>query len=67
MLDGRVQIIRLTDKGRKEFRRMAQEHGDWIGDMFQRMTKSEIDNLMQSLAGLKQSVLEEIGRGAGNG
>ena len=59
-LDGSVQIIRLTEKGRKEFRRMAQEHGDWIGGLFQDMSSSEIDSLMQSLSALKQSVLAGI-------
>jgi len=60
-LDGRVQIIRLTDKGRKEFRRMARAHGDWIGELFRDLSPSEIDDLMQALATLKQSVLSGIG------
>ncbi|MFO0992706.1 MAG: MarR family transcriptional regulator [Hyphomicrobiales bacterium] len=58
--DGRMQIIRLTEKGRKEFRRMARAHGDWIGEMFGDLSPSEIDELMQALAGLKQSVLAGI-------
>ncbi|MBL8909032.1 MAG: MarR family transcriptional regulator [Rhizobiales bacterium] len=59
-LDGRMQIIRLTDKGRREFRRMARAHGDWIGAMFRDLSPSEIDGLMQALANLKQSVLSGI-------
>jgi DNA-binding MarR family transcriptional regulator len=59
-LDGRMQIIRLTDKGRREFHRMARAHGDWIGEMFGDLSPSEIDALMQSLAALKQSVLTGI-------
>lgn len=59
-IDGRMQIIRLTEKGRKEFRRMARAHGDWIGDMFRDLAPSEIDELMQGLAMLKQSVLSGI-------
>jgi len=59
-LDGRMQIIRLTDKGRSEFRRMARVHGDWIGEMFRDLSPSEIDELMQALAALKQSVLTGI-------
>ena len=62
-IDGRMQIIRLTDKGRREFRRMARAHGDWIGEMFRDLSPSEIDALMQSLAALKQSVLAGIGDG----
>ena len=59
-LDGRMQIIRLTDKGRKEFRRMARAHGDWIGELFRDLSTSEIDEVMQGLATLKQSVLSGI-------
>ena len=59
-IDGRMQIIRLTDKGRKEFRQMAHAHGDWIGEMFRDLAPSEIDELMQGLATLKQSVLSGI-------
>lgn len=59
-LDGRMQIIRLTEKGRKEFRRMARAHGDWIGEMFRDLSPSEIDELMDALATLKQSVLTGI-------
>jgi len=58
--DGRVQFIRLTEKGRRDFRQMALAHGDWIGEMFREMSKSEMDALMQSLAALKQSVLDGI-------
>lgn len=59
-LDGRMQIIRLTDKGRREFRRMARAHGDWIGEMFRDLSPAEIDELMEALATLKQSVLTGI-------
>jgi DNA-binding MarR family transcriptional regulator len=59
-LDGRVQFIRLTDKGRREFRRMAQEHGEWIAGLFRDVSKSESDALMKSLAVLKQSVLAGV-------
>jgi DNA-binding MarR family transcriptional regulator len=58
--DGRMQIIRLTEMGRKEFRRMARAHGDWIGEMFGDLSPSEIDEMMLVLAALKQSVLAGI-------
>jgi DNA-binding MarR family transcriptional regulator len=58
--DGRMQIIRLTEKGRREFRNMAHAHGNWIGEMFRDLSPSEIDELMQALATLKQSVLAGI-------
>ena len=59
-LDGRVQFIRLTDKGRREFRRMAQDHGDWIAGLFRNVSKSESEALMKSLSVLKQSVLAAV-------
>ncbi len=58
--DGRVQLIKLTDSGRREFRLMAQDHGDWIADLFRGISKAESDALMKSLAVLKESVLSGV-------
>jgi DNA-binding MarR family transcriptional regulator len=60
-IDGRVQFIKLTEKGRREFRRMARDHGDWIADLFRGISKSESEALMKSLAILKQSVIAGVG------
>ena len=58
---GLVEVrIKLTEKGRREFRRMAQDHGDWIADLFRGISKSESEALMKSLAILKQSVIAGI-------
>lgn len=54
--DKRVQIIRLTRKGRAEFSRMAEQHGDWIGAMFAGLTEDDVDTLMTALGKLKGSV-----------
>jgi DNA-binding MarR family transcriptional regulator len=66
-LDGRAQLIKLTDKGRREFQRMAEEHGEWIGGMFRGLSKQEVDILMRSLAALKASILHGIGGDGRNG
>lgn len=54
--DRRVQIIRMTPDGRRRFRRMARQHGDWIADLFADMPRAERDALMASLGTLKQSI-----------
>jgi DNA-binding MarR family transcriptional regulator len=58
--DRRAQVIRLTDKGRREFRRMAKVHGDWIAAYFEHMSQKDIDRLMELLATLKDSARRSI-------
>lgn len=58
--DRRAQVIRLTDKGRREFRRMAKVHSDWIANYFERMPQKDIDRLMELLATLKDSTRQSI-------
>jgi len=58
--DRRAQVIRLTDKGRREFRRMAKVHGDWIARYFEHLSQKDIDKLMDLLASLKDSTRETI-------
>lgn len=64
--DRRVQIIRLTEEGRRAFRAMAEDHGDWIGDLFSGLKANEIDQLMALLGKLKGSVLEGMRDGPAN-
>ncbi len=54
--DKRVQIIRLTRTGHAEFARMAEQHGDWIGNLFAGLGEDDIETLMAALAKLKSSV-----------
>ena len=61
--DRRVQIIRMTPKGRAEFKAMAGQHGDWIGDMFADLKAREVESLMTLLAKLKASVRRSINKG----
>ena len=62
--DRRVQVIRMTEKGRSAFKAMAAEHGDWIGDMFDDLDPADIEALMALLAKLKGSVRRSLGKGS---
>lgn len=58
--DRRAQIIKLTDKGRRDFRRMAKVHSDWIARYFEHMSQKDIDRLMDLLSTLKVSTRRSI-------
>ena len=63
--DRRVQVIRMTPEGRTAFRRMAEDHGDWIGRLFDGLGEEEMDMAMRVLGRLKDSVragMREAGR-----
>jgi len=53
--DRRAQVIRLTDLGRAEFRAMAAAHEAWIAEMFEGLSRAEVDLLMRLLAKTKSS------------
>ncbi|CAH1669925.1 MAG: MarR family transcriptional regulator [Chelatococcus sp.] len=61
--DRRTQIVRMTEEGRSTFKAMADEHGEWIGRMFDDLDPAEIDQLMNLLGKLKTSVRAGIKRG----
>ncbi len=54
--DRRSQIVSLTEKGRRQFARMAKEHEDWIAAMFAGLTQSDFSALTKLLGKLKASV-----------
>ena len=54
--DRRVQIIALTDEGRRAFRTMADRHGEWIGDLFKDLSERDGIALMRELGKLKGSI-----------
>jgi DNA-binding MarR family transcriptional regulator len=54
--DRRVQIIRMTPDGRAAFRRMADDHADWIGSLFDGLGEADMEMLMSLLGRLKTSV-----------
>ena len=61
--DRRVQVIRMTRKGRTAFKAMAEAHGGWVGDMFADLDASDIDALMALLGKLKGSVRTGLAKG----
>lgn len=54
--DRRVQIAKLTQKGRTHFNRMANAHEDWIAELFSELSAREIEDLLRVLGKLKDSV-----------
>jgi DNA-binding MarR family transcriptional regulator len=58
--DRRSQIVSLTADGRKIFRAMARENGDWIGEIFSGLSGDDIETLMRLLAKTKASARRAI-------
>jgi DNA-binding MarR family transcriptional regulator len=54
--DRRSHIVSLTEKGRRQFARMAKEHEDWIAGMFGELSQNEFSTLTKLLGKLKTSV-----------
>lgn len=54
--DQRVQVVRLTRKGRALFGRMTPAHHAWIGEMMGGLKTGELKRLYASLRRLKASV-----------
>jgi DNA-binding MarR family transcriptional regulator len=54
--DRRSHIVSLTEKGRRQFARMAKEHENWIAAMFGELSQSEFAALTKLLGKLKSSV-----------
>jgi DNA-binding MarR family transcriptional regulator len=61
--DRRVQIIRMTPAGRTAFRAMADQHADWIGQLFGGLGEADIETLMALLGRVKASVRSGIREG----
>ena len=61
--DRRAQIVSLTAAGRRFFRVMARENGDWIGEMFADLSAGDIETLLRLLAKTKASARKAIGNG----
>ena len=58
--DRRAQVVRLTDLGRAEFRAMAAEHEGWIAEMFEGLTRREVEELLRLLAKAKASARRAV-------
>ena len=51
--DRRAWIVRLTPKGRRQFETMAQEHEDWILELFAGLDAKTVQQLYQQLGQLR--------------
>ena len=51
--DRRAWIVRLTPKGRRQFETMAQEHEDWILELFAGLDAKTVQQLYQQLGELR--------------
>jgi DNA-binding MarR family transcriptional regulator len=58
--DRRSYQVGLTARGKRHFDEMADEHEQWVAELFSGLDHSQQEALMDSLLALKQS----IGRGA---
>ncbi len=58
--DRRSHIVSMTEKGRRQFARMAKEHENWIAGMFGDLSQNEFTGLTKLLGKLKASVRSAI-------
>ena len=61
--DRRVQIVKLTDQGRKVFTNIAEIHEGWVRDMFGQLDNTTGSQLLELLAELKTSVSDAVDNG----
>jgi DNA-binding MarR family transcriptional regulator len=54
--DRRTQVVKLTEKGRADFKVMAEVHEHWIKELLSDLSPEDMDNLMTLLAKAKQSI-----------
>lgn len=57
--DRRAYIVKLTDKGKQEFERMADVHRGWVDSLLDGLTTDEQDELYNLLKKLRQSLEEK--------
>jgi DNA-binding MarR family transcriptional regulator len=65
--DRRVQVVRLTAKGRKTFDAMAAVHERWVVDLFDGLEAGERERLQALLGRLKHVVAERLAGEEGEG
>jgi DNA-binding MarR family transcriptional regulator len=54
--DRRSQLVRLSDKGRAHFGRLAKAHETWVAELLAGLSEREIAAAMDELAKVKKSV-----------
>jgi DNA-binding MarR family transcriptional regulator len=60
--DRRTHVVRLTEKGRRQFRRMAAAHEAWIAELFAGLSSNDVDQLLKLLAKAKASTRRAAGK-----
>ena len=60
--DRRSWLVRLSDKGRKSFRKMAAEHERWILEIFSTLDAKSIQQLTTHLGALRVHVVDVQGK-----
>ena len=60
--DRRVQLISLSDRGRREFQRMARCHESWIGDAFEDISVDEIRDITRLLGMAGEKLKNRFGK-----
>lgn len=58
--DRRSHSVRLTDKGRRQFRKMAEEHENWIADLFSGLSQKDVESLLTLLGKAKASTRKSM-------
>ncbi len=58
--DRRSHSVRLTDKGRRQFRKMAEEHESWIADLFAGLSQKDVQTLLTLLGKTKASTRKSL-------
>lgn len=58
--DRRSHVVRLTDKGRRQFRKMAEEHENWIAGLFADLTPKDVRSLLDLLGKTKSSTRKSL-------
>jgi DNA-binding MarR family transcriptional regulator len=56
--DRRTSVVRLTDDGKRHFRRLAKAHHDWIDGLLATLPHEERESLYDSLGRLKLALGE---------
>lgn len=63
--DRRSTFVRLTPAGRNAFAVMAEEHAEWIGELFADLSGNDIEVLLDQLGQAKASVQHHSKKGEG--
>jgi DNA-binding MarR family transcriptional regulator len=59
--DGRVQMVRLTEAGKRAFDAIAPEHRRWIANLFAGLSAEESAQLHTLLGKLRSSIRQSLG------